>query len=364
MALAGTDSSPPPPATPRSPEPYSGLAHRARCKRAPACSTTVASTRPGSATPRASSSASAMFNELIRRDPVVRRLHPSPSPCSRSPRRRPTATPRRRDAGRHRPGRRRRADRYPRPPWLTPDRCSSTASGSTPRTAPASTPSTRPPARCWPPSPPAGAEPTPTGPSQAARRAFDDGTWGIAVAERDRADLLFKIAELLRRDTATSWPSSRPTTRGKPYEDAVWDIEGSAFMFEYYAGWATKISGDIPPVGPDAHELGRQGTGRRLRPDRAVELPDADGSQKVAPALAAGCTVVLKPAEQTPLTALGLARAADEAGRARRSSSTSLTGFGPEAGRATADPSPRRQDQLHRVEGRSASTSCGPAPTS
>ena len=165
---------------------------------------------------------------------------------------------------------------------------------------------------------------------RAARRAFDDGTWGIAVAERDRADLLFKIAAILRRDTAELAELETHDT-GKPYEDAVWDIEESAFMFEYYAGWATKISGDIPPIGPDAMSLIVKepvGVCGLIVP---WNYPLLMASQKVAPALAAGCTVVLKPAEQTPLTALGLARAADEAGVPAGVLNV-LTGLGPDAG--------------------------------
>ena len=71
---------------------------------------------------------------------------------------------------------------------------------------------------------PAGADGDADRAAMAARRAFDDGTWGIAVAERDRADLLFKIAEILRRDTAELAKLETHDT-GKPYEDAVWDIE-------------------------------------------------------------------------------------------------------------------------------------------
>ena len=165
---------------------------------------------------------------------------------------------------------------------------------------------------------------------RAARRAFDDGTWGTAVAERDRADLLFRIAAILRRDTEELARLETHDT-GKPYEDAVWDIEESAFMFEYNAGWATKISGDIPPIGPDAMSFVVKepvGVCGLIVP---WNYPLLMASQKVAPALAAGCTVVLKPAEQTPLTALGLARAADEAGVPAGVLNV-LTGLGPDAG--------------------------------
>jgi hypothetical protein len=119
---------------------------------------------------------------------------------------------------------------------------------------------------------------------------------------------------------------------GKPLADARADIDEVAFMFEYYAGWATKISGDIPPVGPDAMSLVVKeplGVCGLIVP---WNYPMLMAAQKVAPALAAGCTVVLKPAEQTPLTALRLAAIAEEAGVAGRAWSTWSPGFGPEAG--------------------------------
>ena len=147
----------------------------------------------------------------------------------------------------------------------------------------------------------------------AARRAFDGGGWGTTVPERERAEKLFALAALLRRDVDAL---ARLETRdcGKPLEDAVWDVEEAAFMFEYYAGWATKITGDIPPVGPEALSLIIKepvGVCGLIVP---WNYPLLMASQKVAPALAAGCTVVLKPAEQTPLTALALGRLAVEAG--------------------------------------------------
>jgi betaine-aldehyde dehydrogenase len=88
----------------------------------------------------------------------------------------------------------------------------------------------------------------------AARRTFDDGTWGAAVAERERARIMFRVAELVRarRDELAEL---EVRDCGKPIADAQYDIDEVAFMFEYYAGWATKIAGDIPPVGPGAMSL-------------------------------------------------------------------------------------------------------------
>ncbi len=164
----------------------------------------------------------------------------------------------------------------------------------------------------------------------AARKAFDGGSWGSAVAERDRARLLFRMAQLVseqRRELA----ELEVRDCGKPIADALGDIDEVSFMFEYYAGWATKIAGDIPPVGPDAMSLIVKepvGVCGLIVP---WNYPMLMAAQKVAPALATGCTVVLKPAEQTPLTALRMAAIAEEAGVPAGVFNV-VTGFGAEAG--------------------------------
>ena len=148
---------------------------------------------------------------------------------------------------------------------------------------------------------------------RAARRASDDGTWGSAVSERERSRLLFRMAELVREQRIVL-AELEVRDCGKPIGDAYGDVDEVAFMFEYYAGWATKISGDIPPVGPDAMSLIVKepvGVCGLIVP---WNYPMMMAAQKMAPALAAGCTVILKPAEQTPLTALRLARIAELAG--------------------------------------------------
>ncbi|CAB4700523.1 unannotated protein [freshwater metagenome] len=148
---------------------------------------------------------------------------------------------------------------------------------------------------------------------RAARRASDDGTWGSAVSERERGRILFRMAELVR-EQRIELAELEVRDCGKPIGDAYGDVDEVAFMFEYYAGWATKISGDIPPVGPDAMSLIVKepvGVCGLIVP---WNYPMMMAAQKMAPALAAGCTVVLKPAEQTPLTALRLARIAELAG--------------------------------------------------
>jgi acyl-CoA reductase-like NAD-dependent aldehyde dehydrogenase len=164
----------------------------------------------------------------------------------------------------------------------------------------------------------------------AARRAFDDGTWGSAVAERDRARLLLRMSDLVR-EQRQELAELEVRDCGKPIADALGDIDEVAFMFEYYGGWATKIAGDIPPVGPDALSLVVKepvGVCGLIVP---WNYPMLMAAQKVAPALAAGCTVVLKPAEQTPLTALRLAAIAEQAGVPAGVVNV-VTGFGTESG--------------------------------
>ncbi|CAN5477577.1 aldehyde dehydrogenase family protein [soil metagenome] len=164
----------------------------------------------------------------------------------------------------------------------------------------------------------------------AARRAFDDGTWGAAVAERERARILLKMAELVR-ERFDELVELEVRDCGKPLADARGDIDEVAFMFEYYGGWATKISGDIPPVGPDAMSLVVKEPLGVCGLTVPWNYPMLMAAQKVAPALAAGCTVVLKPAEQTPLSALRMVEIAEEAGVPHGVFNV-VTGYGREAG--------------------------------
>jgi acyl-CoA reductase-like NAD-dependent aldehyde dehydrogenase len=146
-----------------------------------------------------------------------------------------------------------------------------------------------------------------------ARRAFDEGPWGPDSSPRERATILFRAAEIMRRDRE-KLAELETRDNGKLYSDALEDIDESAFMFEYYAGWATKVMGTIPPVGPDAMSLIIKepvGVAALITP---WNYPVLMASQKIAPALAAGCTAILKPASPTPLSSLELARILDEAG--------------------------------------------------
>jgi acyl-CoA reductase-like NAD-dependent aldehyde dehydrogenase len=164
----------------------------------------------------------------------------------------------------------------------------------------------------------------------AARRTFDEGTWWPGTSERERGRILLRAAEIVRRELERL-ARLESTDSGKPIGEARDDIAEVAFMFEYYGGWATKIHGDIPPVGPDAMSLVVKepiGVAAGITP---WNYPMTMAVQKIAPAIAAGCTFILKPPEQTPLTALEVPKILEEAGLPTGVLHV-ITGFGETAG--------------------------------
>src|SRR2546428_2640481 len=80
----------------------------------------------------------------------------------------------------------------------------------------------------------------------AARRTFDSGTWWPGTPERERGRILLRASEIVRREHERL-AQMESLDSGKPIGEAREDIAEVAFMFEYYGGWATKISGEIPP---------------------------------------------------------------------------------------------------------------------
>jgi aldehyde dehydrogenase (NAD+) len=167
----------------------------------------------------------------------------------------------------------------------------------------------------------------------AARRAFD-GPWR-KMSGSERGRLLYKLADLLeahRPDLA----ALETLDNGKPYNDALnVDLPLTIACYRYYAGWADKIQGKTIPIsGPyfcyTRHEP--VGVCAQIIPWNFPLLMQA---WKFGPALAAGNTVVLKVAEQTPLTALRVGALAMEAGFPPGVINI-LTGFGPTAGGALA----------------------------
>ena len=140
----------------------------------------------------------------------------------------------------------------------------------------------------------------------AARRAFDAGPW-VETTGQERGRMLFRIAQVIR-DHAAELAELETRNNGKPIVEAEFDIADAATCFEYYGGMATKIHGDVVPVPDNALSLALRepiGVCGQIIP---WNYPLLMAAWKLAPAICAGCTVVLKPAEQTPLTILELAK--------------------------------------------------------
>ena len=146
----------------------------------------------------------------------------------------------------------------------------------------------------------------------AARTAFDEGPWATTTAQ-ERGRVLFRLAEEIRQNIAMLAELECRNT-GKPIVEAEYDINDVATCFEYYGGLATKILGYVNPVPDNAVSLTLKepvGVAGQIIP---WNYPLLMAAWKLAPALAAGCTCVLKPAEQTPLTALEMANWFSEVG--------------------------------------------------
>src|SRR5207248_8347293 len=147
----------------------------------------------------------------------------------------------------------------------------------------------------------------------AAARAALDGPWG-KLSARERGRLIWKIGERLL-ERADEIARLETLHNGKPiFESRQIEIPAAAECFEYYGGWADKVMGETIPV------KGNYLTYTLREPIGIVaaivpwNFPLLLTAWKVAPALACGNTVLIKPATQTPLTALALADLAQEAG--------------------------------------------------
>jgi len=145
-----------------------------------------------------------------------------------------------------------------------------------------------------------------------ATRAFEEGTWsGSSATERGR--VLGRVASLLR-ERGDELATTEARNAGHPIGDARWEVEAAAATFEYYAGAANKLTGEVVPVqepGLDVVLREPVGVCGLIVP---WNFPLLIASWKVAPALACGNPIVLKPASYTPLTALLLGRALLDAG--------------------------------------------------
>ena len=171
----------------------------------------------------------------------------------------------------------------------------------------------------------------------AARRAFESGPWS-RISPGDRARLVWRLGDLLEQH-ADEFAELEALDNGKPVTNARRDdVGGSIAMFRYMSGWTQRLTGETIPVSSPgnwhAYTL-RQPVGvvGQIIP---WNFPLMMAAWKLAPALAAGCAIVLKPAEQTPLSALRFGELIAEAG-VPDGVVNIVTGFGETAGAALAN---------------------------
>ena len=166
----------------------------------------------------------------------------------------------------------------------------------------------------------------------AARRAFDSGPWS-RMSGSERGRLIYKLADLVEKHQE-ELAALESLDNGKPYRDSIAaDLPLTIKCYRYYAGWADKMVGKTIPVdGPYSCFTRHEPVGvvGQIIPWNFPLLMQA---WKWGPALASGCTVVLKPAEQTPLSAARVAQLALEAGFPDGVINV-VPGFGPTAGAA------------------------------
>lgn len=147
---------------------------------------------------------------------------------------------------------------------------------------------------------------------RAARENFERGEWRL-MKPVERGRILHRIGEVLlahRQELA----ELECRESGKPLRDAYWEVDCSARFFEFYGGYVDKVQGTTVPLGPGFLDW-------TVREPIGVSLhivpwnyPLQVAARGVAPALAAGCTVILKPATETPASAYWLAKLAEEVG--------------------------------------------------
>lgn len=166
----------------------------------------------------------------------------------------------------------------------------------------------------------------------AARRAFNFGSKWRTTDASERGRLLNKLADLIERDLAYL-ASLEVLDNGKPFASAVGDVQYALKTLRYFAGWADKVQGRTIPVDGDFF------TYTRIEPIGVIgailpwNFPILLLSMKLGPTLATGNTIVVKPAEQTPLTTLAIANLIKEAGFPPGVVNV-VPGYGPTAGAA------------------------------
>ena len=170
---------------------------------------------------------------------------------------------------------------------------------------------------------------------KAARQAFESGPWRTMDAS-DRGKLMHRLADLIEEEI-DYLAALETLDNGKPIADArAADLPLVINTIRYYAGWADKIQGTTVPIRGDnfCYTLREPvGVVGQIIP---WNFPAAMVAWKWGPALAAGCTIVMKPAEQTPLTCLRMAQLAKEAGIPDGVINV-VPGYGPTAGAALVE---------------------------
>ena len=144
----------------------------------------------------------------------------------------------------------------------------------------------------------------------AARKAFDSGQWS-GLPSVERAALVYKLAQLIERDREELAELESLDT-GKTVEESRWDMDDIAGIFRYFAGLADKEHGEIiaSPIKDSTSMIVREPVGvcGQISP---WNYPLLQASWKMAPALVAGCTIVMKPSEITPLTTIKVTELAE-----------------------------------------------------
>ena len=171
----------------------------------------------------------------------------------------------------------------------------------------------------------------------AARKCFDSGKWH-SVPPNEKGKIIWKIAELID-DHTEELAQLESLDNGKPVAIAAGaDVALSSDIFRYMAGWATKIEGETIPISVP-YTPGAQYHSYTLREPVGVvgqiipwNFPLLMAAWKLSVALAAGCTIVLKPAEQTPLSALRLTEIINNSSLLPEGVLNVVTGFGEDAG--------------------------------
>jgi aldehyde dehydrogenase (NAD+) len=166
----------------------------------------------------------------------------------------------------------------------------------------------------------------------AARRAFETGVWRkMDVSARER--IIWRVGELIEKNKE-ELGLLESLNNGKTFQEALrGDIPPTADIFYYYAGWARKIYGETIPVDGNFLNFTLREPVGVVGMITAWNYPMLLAAWKVAPALAAGCTMVIKPSEMTPLTTFKLAEYCHEAGVPDGVVNV-VTGYGPTAGEA------------------------------